>query len=323
MKKRNIYPFVKWVGGKSGLINDIDAKLPVEFKTGGIKKYVEPFVGGGAMLFHILDKYNIEGIYIHDTNKELINTYEVIKNHVNELIETLDKLQNEYIPLNDTSREEYYYAKREQFNNGISKGYEDKKVEQASLFIFLNKTCFNGLYRVNSKGLFNVPKGSYKKPTICDKENLLNVSEALQNVIIEHSDYRDCEKNIDENSFVYFDPPYRPLSKTSAFVSYAKDDFSDECQKELANFYSVLDTKGAYLMLSNSNPKVTNNNDNFFEDIYNGYTLNEVYANRFINSDATKRGAISELLITNYDNSQYNTVDYFAGNNIMRQVATV
>lgn len=169
------------------------------------------------------------------------------------------------------------------------------------MFIFLNKTCFNGLYRVNSKGLFNVPIGKYKNPSIFDMENLLNVSKALKNVTIEHSDYKECKKNVSDNSFVYFDPPYRPISKTSGFVAYSKDSFNDEHQKQLADFYNTLDMQGAYLMLSNSNPKAINEEDIFFEEIYEGHTLNEVYASRCINSDATKRCAISELLITNYE----------------------
>ncbi len=304
MKKRNLHPFIKWVGGKSGLIKDIDSKLPMEFKTGNIKKYIEPFVGGGAMLFHVLENYDVKSIYIHDTNKELINTYEVVKNNVNELIEKLNVFQEEYMLTDSEERVNYFYNKRKEYNRGIENGYEEQKVEQASLFIFLNKTCFNGLYRVNSKGFFNVPTGKYKNPNICDRENLLNVSEALQKVVIEHSDYKECAKNVTSNSFVYFDPPYRPISKTSAFVSYSKDDFNDEHQKELASFYNSLDVKGAYLMLSNSNPKIINKEDVFFEEIYEGYTLNEVYAKRFINSDATKRGAISELLITNYEGEE-------------------
>ncbi|MDD2376797.1 MAG: DNA adenine methylase [Clostridia bacterium] len=304
MKKRSLHPFIKWVGGKSGLIKDIDSKLPIEFKSGNIKKYIEPFVGGGAMLFHVLENYDIKSIYIHDTNKELINTYEVVKNNVNELIKKLNIFQEEYMLTDMEDRVNYFYNKRKEYNKGIENGYEERKVEQASLFIFLNKTCFNGLYRVNSKGLFNVPTGKYKNPNICDRENLLNVSEALQKVIIEHSDYKECAKNVTNNSFVYFDPPYRPISKTSAFVSYSKDDFNDEHQKELASFYNSLDMKGAYLMLSNSNPKVINKEDIFFEEIYEGYNLNEVYAKRFINSDATKRGAISELLITNYEGEE-------------------
>ena len=167
-------------------------------------------------------------------------------------------------------------------------------------FIFLNKTCFNGLYRVNKNGEFNVPCGKYKNPKICDEANLRNLSKLIKNVIFEASDYKECKMYVDNNTFVYFDPPYRPLSKTSGFTSYTESNFNDENQKELAIYFEILDKMGAKLMLSNSNPKNINKKDNFFEKIYEGFRINKVLAKRMINSNAKARGEISELLITNY-----------------------
>ena len=205
-----------------------------------------------------------------------------------------------------TKNEIEYYQKILNALYKIRSEYNSYKIEdnldvkRASEFIFLNRTCFNGLYRVNKNGKFNVPCGKYKNQTICDAKNLRNLSKLLQNVVFEYGDYKKCIKYIDTNTFVYFDPPYRPLSITSGFTSYTKEDFNDENQKELADFYKELDLKNAKLMLSNSNPKNTNKEDNFFEDIYKGFNINEVSAKRMINSKAQGRGEISELLITNY-----------------------
>ena len=170
-----------------------------------------------------------------------------------------------------------------------------------------------GLYRVNKSGKFNVPFGKYKNPTICDSRNLRNLSILFKNTIFKYGDYKESESLINENTFVYFDPPYRPLSVTSGFTSYTKEDFNDENQKELAKYYNKLNVKNAKLMLSNSNPKNTDENDDFFENIYKGFNINEVSAKRMINSNAKGRGEISELLITNYKeqlewNSQTNFI---------------
>ena len=296
---KTVKPFVKWAGGKNSLIPQITKYYPFELKNGFIERYIEPFVGGGAVLIDILQKYEIKEAYAFDINIDLINCYNVIKNNVEELINELDKKEKNFIALNDEERQNYFYDIRAEYN---SYKLNDKlDVKRASEFIFLNRTCFNGLYRVNKDGKFNVPCGKYKNPTICDTNNLRNLSELIKNVIFEYGDYRKSEKYVNNNTFVYFDPPYRPLSATSGFTSYTKEDFNDDNQKELANYFYKLDLKNAKLMLSNSNPKNVNKDDNFFENIYKGFVINEVSAKRMINSNAKGRGEISELLITNYE----------------------
>lgn len=296
---KTVKPFVKWAGGKNSLIPQITKYYPFELKNGFIERYIEPFVGGGAVLIDILQKYEIKEAYAFDINIDLINCYNVIKNNVEELINELDKKEKNFIALNDEERQNYFYDIRAEYN---SYKLNDKlDVKRASEFIFLNRTCFNGLYRVNKDGKFNVPCGKYKNPTICDSNNLRNLSELIKNVIFEYGDYRKSEKYVNNNTFVYFDPPYRLLSATSGFTSYTKEDFNDDNQKELANYFYKLDLKNAKLMLSNSNPKNVNKDDNFFENIYKGFAINEVSAKRMINSNAKGRGEISELLITNYE----------------------
>lgn len=304
-----VKPFVKWAGGKSSLIPQITKYFPFELKNGQIEKYVEPFVGGGAVLIDILQKYDVKQAYAFDINKDLINCYNVIKYKVEDLIQKLDKKEKEFLALDKDERQKYFYNIRTEYNSYLLDNKID--VKRASEFIFLNRTCFNGLYRVNKNGKFNVPCGKYKNPTICDSNNLRNLSKLLKNVVFAYGDYKESEKLVDENTFVYFDPPYRPLSVTSGFTSYTKEDFNDENQKELAEYYNKLNLKNAKLMLSNSNPKNTNENDNFFEKIYKGFNINEVSAKRMINANAKGRGEISELLITNYEeqikwNSQIN-----------------
>lgn len=222
--QKTLKPFVKWAGGKGQLADEIKENFPTGLGS-TITKYAEPFVGGGAILFEILSNYSLKEIYISDINRELINTYLIIRDSSTALIEQLYSLQNQYIPLDTDKRKIYYYEKRERFNDLKINVDENFNIEKAALFIFLNKTCFNGLYRVNRKGLFNVPMGAYKNPRICDSENLLNISRALQNVEIVHADFRESHSFIDNNTFVYFDPPYRPLNQTSNFTSYA--DYQD------------------------------------------------------------------------------------------------
>lgn len=242
-EEKTIRPFLKWAGGKGQLLKEIEQYYP--FKSCKITKYAEPFVGGGAVLFDILSKYDLEEIYISDINYELINTYHIIRDNIDILIETLFTLQNEFLPLNTESRKSYYLNKRELFNDLKVNGNENINIEKAALMIFLNKTCFNGLYRVNRKGLFNVPMGSYKKPIICDEKNLRAVSEKLQKVTIVCGDYRESADFIDENTFVYFDPPYRPLTETSSFTAYTENLFNDEQQIELSRFVDNMHRKGA------------------------------------------------------------------------------
>ena len=291
-------PFIKWVGGKGQLLSEINKLYPVELGK-NINKYAEIFVGGGAVLFDILSKYKLDEVYISDKNLELINTYKSIRDDVGILIKLLKEMEEQYTSLNNENRKLYYYEKRREYNN-LKINIEENNIEKAVLFIFLNKTCFNGLYRVNKKGEFNVPMGAYKKPKICDEENLKNVSMALKKVKIVYADYRESEEFIDNKTFVYIDPPYRPLNITSSFTSYTENDFSDEEQIELAEYIDILNKKGAKIVISNSDPKNNNIDDNFFDELYKNYNINRVKATRMLNSNANLRGAINELLITNY-----------------------
>lgn len=289
-----VKPFLKWAGGKGQLLNKIELIYPFDEN---ITKYAEPFVGGGAVLFDILNKYDLEEVYISDINPELINTYKVIQNNIEELIYLLWKYHNEYIYLDEEDRKMYYNYKRDLFNEMNTTSYSIRK---AALMIFLNKTCFNGLYRVNKQGLFNVPMGKYKKPCICDEENLRNISKKLQNVKIVCGDYRESRDFIDNHTFVYFDPPYRPITKTSNFTSYNKDSFTDDNQIELGKFVNEMDNRGAKIAISSSDPKNIDPEDNFIDDIYSKYNIKRVEANRMINSKGNSRGKINELLIFNY-----------------------
>ena len=295
-KKIELKPFVKWVGGKGQLIEQLEKHIPTDGEK-VLTKYAEPFVGGGALLFNILSKYNFEEIYIGDINKELINAYNVVKNNVDELIKKLTEMQLVFVPMDENGRKYYYYTARDRFN--ALQITAETAVEKASLFIFLNKTCFNGLYRVNKKGQFNVPMGAYKNPTICDENNLRNVSEVLQNVNIVCADYSFSKDFIDKDTFVYLDPPYRPISQTASFTSYNADCFDDNEQIRLARFIDEINANGAKIMLSNSDPQNVNPKDTFFEELYKAYIINKVDATRAINSKGNSRGKIKELLICN------------------------
>lgn len=288
-------PFIKWAGGKSQLLEEIRLKYPAN-----IEKYCEPFVGGGAVLFDILDKFSPKKVLINDINSELINTYMQIKNNANELISILCKYQKQYDKSDENERQDIYYKKRQRFNELIIKCEKKDLIDKAAIFIFLNKTCFNGLYRVNSEGFYNVPKGNYKKPLICDEENILQISKKLKNVSIKCGDFAKCESFIDDNSFVYIDPPYRPLTKSAMFTSYCKEQFNDEEQVRLGNFINTLNIKGAKIVLSNSDPKNVDKDDNFFDDLYKDYSIDRIMAKRMINSNGSKRGMVTELLVANY-----------------------
>ena len=291
-----IKPFVKWVGGKGQLIDELEKTLPsTDEKV--LTKYCEPMVGGGALLFNVLSKYNFTELYISDINPELINAYNVIKRNVAELIARLMEMQMVFLPMDENGRKFYYYSIRDKFNS--VELTEATSAEKAAYFIFLNKTCFNGLYRVNRKGQFNVPMGAYKNPTICDEENLLNISKVLQNVTIVCGDYSLSKEFIDKNTFVYLDPPYRPISETSAFTSYNADAFDDEQQIRLAHFIDTINKTGAKIVLSNSDPQNVNPDDKFFEELYRAYSIDKVEAPRMINSRSEGRGKISELIIHN------------------------
>ncbi|MBQ9480643.1 MAG: DNA adenine methylase [Clostridia bacterium] len=295
-KKVTLKPFVKWVGGKSQLVEQIEKMLPSDGEK-VLTKYAEPMVGGGALFFNILSKYDFEELYISDINAELINAYKAVKDDVDNLITKLNEMQMTFLPMDENGRKYFYYSVREKFNSTVLSA--ETATEKAAQFVFLNKTCFNGLYRVNRKGQFNVPMGAYKNPTICDDENLRNIHEALQNVTIVCGDYSLSKSFIDKDTFVYLDPPYRPISETSAFTSYNSETFDDNEQIRLARFIDEINKSGAKIVLSNSDPKNVNEEDSFFDDLYRNYKINRVEASRAINSKGDKRGKINELLICN------------------------
>lgn len=295
---KKVKPFLKWAGGKGQLLPEIEKYYLFADKK--ITKYAEPFVGGGAVLFDILRKYDLKEVYISDINAELINTYRIIRDNIDELISLLAIMQSEFVPMDTEHRKAYYLSERERFNDLKVNGNESINIEKAALMIFLNKTCFNGLYRVNKKGLFNVPMGSYKHPLICDEENLRAVSERLQNVTIVCGDYRESATFIDGNTFVYFDPPYRPITDTASFTAYTENLFNDEEQIELAKFVDAMDKKGAKIVVSNSDPKNSNAEDDFFDNIYSAHKIIRVEATRMINCNSDARGKIKELLISNF-----------------------
>tara|TARA_B110000003_G_scaffold239346_1_gene245391 strand:- start:226 stop:1113 length:888 start_codon:yes stop_codon:yes gene_type:complete len=292
-------PFLKWAGGKRQLLPEILSRLPENIEE--IDIYVEPFVGGGALLFQMIERYNFKEIHIFDINLELINCYRQIQESVDRVIHHHELLISKY-PEGGDRRDEFYYNIRNKWNSNldIESMSSDEKSERVAEMIFLNKTCFNGLFRLNRKGEFNVPTGRYKKPSFTNSEELIKVSKALQGVQIHHASFESCLNVINESSFVYFDPPYRPLSKTSAFVSYSKGDFNDSNQKELANLAEELDNKMVKFLLSNSDPKNTDIDDDFFDELYSNFQIDRVFASRAINSNPDKRGKISELLIKNY-----------------------
>jgi len=294
-------PFLKWAGGKTQLINDIEKALPKDISKDKFT-YIESFVGSGAVLFWMLNNFpNLQKAVINDINEDLINTYKTITSKPKELISILQILQSEFHGLEgkDEAKKEYYCTKRELYNQR-----KEEQSGQAALFIFLNRTCFNGLFRVNRKNEYNVPMGSYKRPTICDKENILAVSQALQKVEILCGDYEVTLNYADNNTLFYFDPPYKPLSDTSSFNSYAKDEFNDAEQIRLRDFCHKLDTLNYTWILSNSDVKGKDENDNFFDDLYSEFTIQRVDARRSINANPEKRGALKELLITNQATSQ-------------------
>lgn len=289
------FPFVKWVGGKRQLLHRIQSYYPFQ-KYPNINKYIEPFVGGGAVLFDILNIFYLKEVYVSDINADLILTYKTIRDTPYDLIELLSEYQHEYSTCPIDKKEDYYTDKKRKYNS-----LKSLTIEKAALFIFLNKTCFNGLYRVNKSGEFNVARGTYRPYTICDKDNILAVSSKLQNVGLVAADYHVCQSFVDANTFVYLDPPYRPLSNVTNTIHYDISEFDDKKQIELADFFMDLDTTGAKLLMSNSNPKNTDIHDDFFEILYENFYINYVDAKRSINNNPYGRGTVSELLISNYN----------------------
>lgn len=271
--KKETYPIVKWVGGKRQLMFELLKNMPKSYN-----RYFEPFIGGGALFFELQP----DNAYISDMNEELINLYSVVRDSVDELIEDLSKheVSKEYfLEIRNIDRTEKY--------SNLS------NVERASRFIYLNRTCFNGMYRVNSKGEFNVPFGNYKNPRIIDENNLLNCFELLKETEIKCADFSEILNKVQKNDFVYFDPPYVPLNETSSFTSYTKDGFDIDMQFKLRDVCDELDSMGVKFMLSNSDTKLVN-------ELYANYEIKKVFASRQINANADGRGKITEVLVRNY-----------------------
>ncbi len=297
-------PFLKWAGGKRQLLDAIAVRLPSGLHDGTITRYVEPFVGSGAVFFHLTQAYRFEETLLMDANEELVLTWQVVRDAVESLIDRLKTMQKHYLARDEAQRKALFLETREAFN-ADRPAYNFKRppkggVNRAAQVIFLNRTCFNGLFRVNSRALFNVPFGKYESPRICNAENLLTVSKLLQGVRIECGDFERAANFIDENTFVYLDPPYRPISRTASFNSYAAGTFGDAEQRRLAGFCRDINTRGAKLLLSNSDPCNETPDDDFFDRLYDGFTIERVSATRLINSVSSKRGVITEILVRNY-----------------------
>lgn len=301
ISKTKAKPFLKWAGGKTQLLPTIDSFLPASFGKEEEITYIEPFVGGGAMLFFMLQKYpNIKKAIINDINPHLVKTYAIIRDNPYALIDALNNLQENFRAEADfDSQKEFFLNIRNRFNQ---QSLSD--IEEAACMIFLNRTCFNGLYRENSKGAFNVPFGRYSNPKICDDSLLIADSELLQKVEILNGDFARTSDYVDGYTFFYFDPPYRPLDATSSFNSYVKESFDDNEQIRLKEFFSTLSLEGCKLILSNSDCKGKNADDDFFDTLYQDFFIERVYAKRSINANATKRGTLTELLIRNYEDIQ-------------------
>lgn len=299
---KKIKPFLKWAGGKTQLLPIIMDSLPNEVNQ--LTRYVEPFIGAGAVFFKLAKEDYFDEYIINDINSKLINLYICIRDNIDELIVELEKIRTEYLAYPEMEEKEvYFYARRQEFN-----ATNEATVRMAALFIFLNKTCFNGLYRENAKGEFNVPFGKAKSPSMFEVEQLREIHTLLNiknkngkpKVQIYNKSFEALEEEIDDKTFVYFDPPYRPVTE-GGFNTYNKSAFNDEEQIKLADFYMRMHHKGAKLMLSNSDPKNLDVEDEFFDNLYNGFNISRISANRMINSDAKGRGSITEILVCNYE----------------------
>ncbi|MGK7886929.1 MAG: DNA adenine methylase [Crocosphaera sp.] len=296
-------PVLKWAGGKTQLLPEIKKLYPQQLQQGKIRTYIEPFFGGGAVFFDIYSNFEIETAYLFDKNPELIILYKVIQNDVHNLIEKLSILEIKYLGLDIEKRKEFYYQVRDYYNTfdkqTDANKYKQEWINRAAYTIFLNKTCFNGLYRVNKKGSFNVPMGRYKKPKILNKDNLIAVHEAFKIAEIKHTDFAEVINYADESTFIYYDPPYRPISETASFNSYSSLEFNDDEQKRLRDVFVKTSKQGALQILSNSDP--TNYiDDPFFDELYKNFNISRILASRMINSKGKKRGKIREILVNNY-----------------------
>jgi len=303
LKNLKAKPFLKWAGGKSQLLPFFEQLYPLELKTGEIKNYYEPFLGSGAVFFWVAQNYDVDNFYLYDLNDDLIIAYRVVQKDVSRLIEVLQCYDASYRRLGDFERKEFFYNERVIYNFKRFKAdslYSEEWIKRAASFIFLNRTCYNGLYRLNSKGEFNTPAGEYRKPEICNRDNLLAVSELLKRAIIKRADFTAVLEDLKSSAFIYFDPPYRPISKTSNFKSYYNNDFSDKDQEKLADLFKELDRCGARVMLSNSDPKNMDPHDDFFDKLYGDFNILRVCAKRSINSKKEGRGYINEIVVMNY-----------------------
>jgi DNA adenine methylase len=276
-KTEKASPFLKWVGGKGQLLKDFVQLFPDKFNN-----FIEPFVGGGAVFFYLYSNglLNEKKAVLIDSNSELINAYKTIKDEIKLKVIIKALLNGKYL----NNEKTFYEIRKEEPTNDANR---------AARIIYLNKTCFNGLYRVNSRGKFNVPFGRYNNPLICDLENLKAVNKSLENTELINGDFTDTLKCVAKNDFVYFDPPYQPINKTSSFTGYTKNSFNEKDQERLSAVFKKLDKLGCKIMLSNSDV-------NFIRDLYKGYRIEVVKAKRMINCKAAKRGAINELVILNY-----------------------
>ena len=296
-------PFIKWVGGKNQLIEQLDLLLPADFDKWENVTYIEPFVGGGAMLFYMLQRYpNIKNAVINDINSDLITCYRTIRDTPKQLIDALKVIENAFLTLEkEEDRKSMFLTVRNRYNEKNL-----NPIENTTLFFFLNRTCFNGLYRVNKKGLFNVPFGKYENPKICDPETIRKDSELLQRVEILNGDFEDSFDYANGKTLFYFDPPYRPLSNTSSFNDYTKESFNDVAQVRLKEYCDIINQAGFHFMLSNSDGNSKNAGDNFFDDLYKEYHIERVWASRSINSNPNKRGKLTEILVHNYNETKNN-----------------
>jgi len=278
INSKKVQPFIKWVGGKRGLLSQIIPLLPKKFNN-----YHEPFLGGGAVFFELYSQGLLKDkkVYLSDINSELTNTYNMVKNNPIDLISNLEIYKAKH-------SKDFYYEIRALDRE--DRFFKTSKLQRATRFIYLNKTCFNGLYRVNKKGYFNTPMGSYKNPNIADRETILSASKALQNAIISNKSFNKIINDTEKTDLVYFDPPYYPLNETSNFTSYDSNYFLDDKQFELFELFKLLSDKEVKILHSNSDTE-------FIKDLYKSYDINIVQANRFINSKSSGRGKINEILI--------------------------
>jgi DNA adenine methylase len=303
-EQRMCGPILKWAGGKTQLLPTLANHYPPELSRGLVDTYIEPFIGGGAVFFDITNTFRYKHAVLLDVNPELVIVYNSVKSDVGRVIQALEELEREYISRTGDGRATFFYQMRDLFNGGIEQarrtaGRSAVDPERTALTIFLNRTCFNGLFRVNRHGSFNVPHGRYTQPSILMKERLNAASSALQRATIIQGDFELSARFISGMTFIYYDPPYRPVSNTSHFTSYAKEAFDDAEQIRLSQSYRHLSDQGVQQLLSNSDP--TNYiEDPFFDELYRGFSIYRIEARRMINSNSSRRGALREILVRNY-----------------------